>query len=550
MKLNNSFFTTYKENVKDEDSVSSNLLVRSGMIKKSSSGVYMIMPLGYRVLSKIENVIRKEMESINSQELLMPSLVHEDIYKTSNRVSIFGSSVFTLKDRFNKKYVLGPTHEELFAILATTSVNSYKDLPFSLFQFQTKYRDETRPRYGLIRVREFIMKDSYTFDKDLEGLDISYNKMYQAYKNIFNKLELDYRIVKADTGVMGGLLSEEFQAITDIGEDTLVICENCDYASNVEIATTIFNEVEPLKLNMEEIYTPNMKKIEDLKMNVKECKNFVKTMVYSIDTKLVAIMIGSDYEVNEIKLTKIYKTDNIRLATIEEINSLNSSVGFVGPINLECEIIVDKSVLEYDNFVVGANKCDYHIKGVCLLDIKEYNIVDINNVNEGDICPCCKGNLTFTKGIEVGNTFKLGTKYSECFNLTYANSNQEKLPVVMGSYGIGIGRVMAAIVEQNNDEEGIIFPSVIAPYDVSIVIVNLKDEIAVEYATKLYSKYRSQNIDVVLDDRNERLGVKLNDMSLIGIPKIIIIGKNIHNNEVEIKMRNSSEKIVVSYDEL
>lgn len=550
MKLNNSFFTTYKENVKDEDSTSSNLLVRSGMIKKSSSGVYIIMPLGYRVLSKIENVIRKEMEAINSQELLMPSLVHEDIYKASDRVSIFGDSVFSLNDRFNKKYVLGPTHEELFAILATTSVNSYKDLPFSLFQFQTKYRDETRPRYGLIRVREFIMKDSYTFDKDLEGLDISYNKMYQAYKNIFNTLELDYRIVKADTGVMGGLLSEEFQAITDIGEDTLVICDNCDYASNVEIATTVFEEAKSVKLTMEEVSTPNIKKIDELKYNLTECKNFVKTLVYSVNGLLIAVMIGSDYEVNETKLGKIYKTDNIRLATIEEINRIGSILGFVGPINLDCPILVDKSVLSYDKFVVGANKEDYHIKNVTILDVEKYEIVDVLTVKEDDICPHCSGKLTFKKGIEVGNTFKLGTKYSECFNLNYVSSTQEKLPVLMGSYGIGIGRVMAAIVEQNNDDEGIIFPKVIAPYEVSIVVVNVKDELAMEAANKLYEKYRSENIDVVLDDRNDRLGVKLNDMSLIGIPKIIIIGKNIQNNEVEIKMRNSSEKVIVSYDEL
>ena len=550
MKLKNSFFLTYKENVKDEDSVSSNLLVRAGMIKKSSSGVYIIMPLGYKVLTKIENIIRTKMNEASSQELLMPSLIHEDIYKTTNRLDTFGNSVFSLTDRANKKYILGPTHEELFASLAVNKVNSYKDLPFSLYQFQTKFRDEARPRYGLIRVREFIMKDAYSFDTDLEGLDISYNKMDKAYQDIFNTLELDYRKVKADTGAMGGLLSEEFQAITSIGEDTLVVCDKCNYASNIEIASTTFNEVTSANCTIEKINTPNIKTITDIKKFFNNEGNFVKSVIYNIDSKLVLVMIDGNYEVNLTKLSKIYSTENITLATNEEIEKLNTKLGYIGPIDIEVEILVDKSVLAFDKFICGANEEDYHLKNVTLNDINKYQVVDIHTVNEGDDCPICKGKLEFSKGIEVGNLFKLGTKYSKAFNLEYVTKDNKKLPVVMGSYGIGVGRVMASVVEQHNDNDGIIFPKSIAPYDTAIVVANTKDELQLSKAEELYIKYINNGVDVVLDDRDESFGTKMKDMTLIGIPKIIIIGKNIVDNNVEVKLRTSTNKDVIAYEEL
>lgn len=549
MKLKTSFFMTLRQDVKDEDSVSSNLLVRSGMIKKNSSGIYMILPLGYKVLNNIENVIRKHMNLIESQELMMPSLIHEDYYEKSGRIKNFGSSVFTLKDRFDKKYVLGPTHEELFAFLASFKVKSYKDLPFSLYQFQTKYRDEARPRYGLIRVREFIMKDAYSFDTDLEGLDKSYNKMYQAYIDIFNELKLNYRIVKADTGVMGGLLSEEFQAVTSIGEDTLVICDTCKYASNLEIAETIFKEVKPKESNIQKIYTPQVKTIEQL-TSVLGKNNYAKTLIYKIEDKLVMIVIDGRYEVNQLKLEKLYKTENISLASYEEVKSLNSCLGYVGPINLNIETIVDKSILSFDSFICGANLEDYHLTGVTINDLSNYQIVDVLTVKEEDLCPCCNGKLKFTKGIEIGNTFKLGTKYSKCFNLNYAASDGKLQPVVMGSYGIGIGRLMASIAEQNHDEEGLIWPEEIAPYQVAIVIANINDEVQKNKALMLYEYYQTKNVDVILDDRDERFGVKLNDMTLIGIPKIIIVGKNAYEDKVEIKLRTSNIKEEITIKDL
>lgn len=551
MRLKNSFFKTYKEDIKDEDCLSSNLLVRSGMIKKSSSGVYIILPLGYRVLSKIQKVIEEEMDKIDCGRLLMPSLIHEDIYKVSKRTEVFGNNVFSLKDKYDKKYILGPTHEELFALVSVNKVNSYKDLPFSMYQFQTKYRDETRPRYGLIRTREFIMKDAYTFDIDESGLDVSYLKMYNAYKNILDRLNVDYRIARADTGVMGGLLSEEFQAITNIGEDTLAICDSCSYASNIEIADTVLTTVKEAVCDYEEVETLGVRTIEEVKKFFNEDNNFVKTIVYNINSKLVAVAINSDYEINLTKLGKLYDTENIVLASNEELESIGLVSGYVGVAGINCELLVDKSVLCFDKFVTGANKEGFHYKNMTLSKASEHKLVDVLVVNLNDVCPICKkGHLTFNKGIEVGNTFKLGTKYSEYFNLYYVNSDQKKLPVVMGSYGIGIQRLMASIVEQSNDEKGIIWPSVIAPYEVCIVVVNVNDQLQITKANELYTLYKNKGIDVVMDDRDEKFGVKMNDMELIGIPKVIVIGRSINDNEVEIKLRDSSDKQVVNYDEL
>jgi len=392
MKLKNSYFYTIRENLKDEDSISGNLLVRSGMIKKTSAGIYMLMPMGYKIMQNIENIIRREMEEAGSQEVLMPALLTEDVFVESNRLENFGKDMFRLKDRYDKPYVLGPTHEELFVKAGMMKVESYKDLPFNLFQIQTKYRDEPRPRFGLIRVREFSMKDAYSFDKDLDGLDKQYNVMYNSYKKIFNEIGIDYRIVEASTGTMGGLLSEEFQAITDKGEDELLFCTKCDYATNVEIAEGI------------------------------------------------------------------------------------------------------------------------------------------------EVCPKCGSKLDIKKGIEIGNIFKLGTKYSENLGFNYLDQDNKLKPVVMGSYGIGPGRCMAALVEQSHDDNGIIWPYNIAPYKVVIVSLNQDD-----IANKIYDEIKLNNIDVILDDRDERAGVKFKDADLIGIPIRITVGKKAIDGIIEFKYRNETE---------
>ena len=545
MKLKNSYFYTLRENAKDEDSTSGNLLVRSGMIKKVSSGIYMYLPLGLKVLDNIKKIIKEEMDKTGATELLMPSLIPEDIYDVCGRNQALGSSMFHLKDRYNKPYVLGPTHEELFTIAAKSMVRSYKDLPFTIYQDAPKYRDEARPRFGLIRVREFFMKDAYSFDKDEEGLSVSYQKMYDAYKNIFDRIGLNYAIVRADTGVMGGSLSEEFQAITDIGEDVLVLCDKCDYASNMEIATHKIENKEETKKDLELVATPNAKTIDEVcnYLNLDVTKS-VKALLMNINDELVAFFIRGDRELNETKVTKLLNCEEVLFASDELISKSNAVPGYTGPINLNgAKIIIDEEVKTMTNFVVGANKEGYHYINANLSDFNYDLCADIVNVKENDICPNCGGKLYFKKGIEVGNTFKLGTKYSEKFGLTYRDENNKSNPVVMGCYGIGPGRILASLVEQNNDEKGIIFPLSVAPFKVCIAALNTKDETCMEIAFKLYDELNNAGIDTLLDNRDERPGIKFNDLDLLGIPIRITLGKKLSENKVEFKLRKETESI-------
>ena len=555
MKLKTSYFYTLRENVKDEDSVSGNLLVRSGMIKKNSSGIYMYLPLGYRVLKKIEQVIREEMDATGAQEVLMPALIPEEVYEQSGRRALIGSSMFSLKDRFDKPFVLGPTHEELFLMAAQNKVKSYKDLPFNIYQFQTKFRDEPRPRFGLIRVREFIMKDAYSFDTNLEGLDISYNKMDKAYRNSFDRMGLNYKVVTADTGVMGGLLSEEFQAVTDIGEDTLVLCDTCDFSSNIEVAPCVSESLNlDSFLEMEDLYTPNVGKINDLVDNYQiSIEKMTKSMIYKIDDKFYLIMVRSDDEINEVKLQKLFNAQSVSLAENDDVVRLtNAKVGFAGPVGISIPVIADHRIQTMSNFLVGANKTDYHLKNVNVdRDFKVNQFADIRNIREGDICPKChKGHIHFSKGIEIGNIFKLGDKYAKALGLNYLDQNNQLNPVIMGSYGIGPGRCMAAIVEQNHDDYGIIWPKEIAPYSVAIVIINSKVESQISVADDLYSQLQKAKVDVILDDRDERPGVKFNDMDLIGIPVRITVGKAIEQGQVEVKFRNEKEVQLVNIQDI
>lgn len=545
MKLKNSYFYTLRENAKDEDSTSGNLLVRSGMIKKVSSGIYMYLPLGLKVLDNIKKIIKEEMDKTGATELLMPSLIPEDIYDVCGRNQALGSSMFHLKDRYNKPYVLGPTHEELFTIAAKSMVRSYKDLPFTIYQDAPKYRDEARPRFGLIRVREFFMKDAYSFDKDEDGLSVSYKKMYDAYKNIFDRIGLNYAIVRADTGVMGGSLSEEFQAITDIGEDVLVLCDKCDYASNMEIATHKIETKEEPQRDLELVATPNAKTIDEVchYLNLDVTKS-VKALLMNINEELVIFFIRGDRELNETKVTKLLNCQEVLFASDELISKSNAVPGYTGPINLNgAKIIIDEEVKTMTNFVVGANKEGYHYINANLSDFNYDLCADIVNVKENDICPNCGGKLYFKKGIEVGNTFKLGTKYSEKFGLTYLDENNKSNPVVMGCYGIGPGRILASLVEQNNDEKGIIFPLSIAPFKVCIAALNTKDETCMEIANKLYDELNNAGIDTLLDDRDERPGIKFNDLDLLGIPIRITLGKKLSENKVEFKLRKETESI-------
>lgn len=545
MRLSKSYFLTKKENLKDDECVSSNLLVRAGMIKKVGSGIYAFLPMGLRVFRKIENVVREEMNNIGSQELVMPCLLPEDYYIDSGRRSVFGDDMFSLKDRVGRDYVLGPTHEELFVEVCRDMIKSYKDMPISLYQMANKYRDEPRSRYGLIRTREFVMKDAYTFDKDLEGLDESYKLMFDAYKKIFDRIGIDYRIVRASTGAMGGLLSEEFQAITDIGEDIVVTCDNCGFSTNIEICD-VKGECEKSNEETKEkelLYTPNCGTINDLyeKFGI-DSKKTCKTMIYKVDDKFYAFMVRGDREVNEYKISRLLNAVSVEMATAEEDEKITgANVGFAGPIDLSIPVIIDNEVLCMKNFLVGANKSDYHYINTNLNDFKYEQVADIRNVCEDDKCPECGHDLSFKHGIEVGNTFKLGTKYSESMGLYFADENNKLKPVLMGCYGIGVARIMAAVVEQNHDEDGIIFPEIIAPYNLAIVVVNSKDETQMKVANELYEKYKKDGIEVILDDRDVRAGVKFKDMDLIGIPKRIVVGKKASDGIVELKYRNSSD---------
>lgn len=552
MKINSSYFYTLREDVKDEDSRSSNLLVRAGYIKKSSSGIYMMLPLGWRVMRKIEDIIRQEMDATGAQELLMPALIPEDVYVASGRREGFGKNMFSLKDRKGQPYVLGPTHEELFAIAAKQQIRSYKNMPFSLYQFETKFRDEPRPRYGLIRVREFIMKDAYTFDKDEAGLDVSYQKQFNAYKNIMDRLHLDYKIVRADTGVMGGLLSEEFQAITPLGEDILVLCDSCDFASNIEVAPcvpdkpTVQEEKEELKL----VETPNSKTIEEVvDFFHKDAKHFVKTLIYNVDGAPVAIMVRGDRDVNETKVRKMLNATEVNLADEEMVfEATNARVGFAGPINIKCPVYADEEVMYMQNFIVGANQTGYHYTGVNLDDFTLTGHSDLRNIMEGDVCPNCGGKIHFAHGIEVGNTFKLGTKYSKALDLQYLDSNNKLQYVWMGSYGIGPARAMAALAEQNADDNGINWPAELAPYQVALVVISMKDEQQVAAANQIYEELTRAGVEVIMDDRDERPGVKFKDMELIGIPYRITVGKGIKDGNVEFKSRVGEKEDVAASD--
>lgn len=554
MKLSNSFFYTLRENAKDEDSISSNLLVRAGMIKKSSNGVYIIMPMGKKVLSKIEDIIREEMDDHHAQELLMPALIPEDIYVASGRRDSFGANMFSLKDRYQKSYVLGPTHEELFAAAAMMDGKSYKDFPYNLYQIQTKYRDETRPRYGLIRVREFIMKDAYTFDIDEAGLDKAYMNMYDAYNRIMDRLGLNYKIVRADTGMMGGLLSEEYQAISTIGEDIVVGCEGCDFSSNIEITEVVDSGEQDTseELEREKIHTPNAGTIEEVSSFLnQEPSDFVKTLIYLADGQPVAFLLPGDRDLNETKAGKMLGVNELELAPAEIVEKVTGArVGFAGPVGLSVPVYADRQVLRKKNFITGANESDYHYKNVNLKDFEIEQSGDLALVREGDLCPKCGKPLTFEHGIEVGNLFKLGTKYSTSMGLNYLDKNNQLQPVWMGSYGIGLERCMAAVADQHHDEHGLIWPENIAPFRAALVIVSMKNDAQKAAAEELYAYAKEKGYDVLLDDREERPGVKFKDMELIGIPHRITFGRGVENGMAEYVRRADGEKTEVALADL
>ncbi|NLX61917.1 MAG: proline--tRNA ligase [Tissierellia bacterium] len=558
MRMSNMYMPTLREVPTEAEIPSHQLLLRAGMIRKLVSGVYSYLPLGYRVIRKIEDIVREEMDNIGCQELLMSAIQPRELWEESGRWSDFGPEMFRLKDRHEREFCLGPTHEEYFTDLIKNEVNSYKQLPLYLYQIQTKYRDEKRPRFGVIRAREFIMKDAYSFDKDEEGMKESYKKMWEAYDKIFTRLKLNFRVVEGDSGAMGGSDSHEFMAVADTGEGVIAYCDNCDYAATDEKAKVVYTvESNEAEKEMEKVYTPDVTTIEALEefFNIGKSK-FGKALVYVAAGEPVVVIIPGDRELNETKLVNYLGIPEHELAmadesVIEEIS--NAKKGFTGPVGLKdgIRVLVDSRITKMKNLIVGGNETDYHIKNVNYgRDFEGEVVEDLLLVEEGDICPKCGKPLKMDRGIEVGNIFQLGIKYSESLNAKFLDENGKEKPFIMGSYGIGVSRTLAAIVEQHHDENGIIWPLVVAPYHVVITVVNSKNEEQSQVGEKLYKELKDAGIEVLLDDRKERAGVKFNDRDLIGIPIRITVGKKAGENIVEYSLRKDNEKEEIAVEEV
>lgn len=554
MRVSNMFLPTLREVPAEAEIASHKLMLRAGLMRKLASGIYSFLPLGYRTFRKIEQIIREEMDRAGAQELIMSALLPAEAYQASGRWEVFGAEMFRLKDRHGRDFCLGPTHEEIFTETVKNEIRSYRSLPLTLYQIQTKYRDERRPRFGVMRSREFVMKDAYSFDRDEKGLDVSYKKMYEAYCNIFNRCNLDYIIVDADTGAMGGSGSQEFMVKSAIGESGIAYCEACGYAANDEKAECIpENCCEGLsEQQLEKVATPNARTIEEL-MKFFGCsaKEFAKTLIYKADNKIVAAMVRGDRELNETKLQNILGCIELEMADAEAVQTLTGAeVGFAGPVGLKADIIVDPEVAAMKNFVVGANETGYHYKNVNFdRDFKATVVKDIRTIVEGDKCPKCGAPVKVEMGIEVGHIFKLGTKYSDALNCIYLDESGKENPMVMGCYGIGVNRTMAAIIEQNNDENGIIWPMSVAPYHVIVIPVNIEDSVQMELAEKIYESLQSAGVEVMLDDRDERAGVKFKDADLIGIPIRITVGKKAGEGVVEYKLRKDAQFAAMPYEE-
>ena len=554
MKQSKMLIPTLREMPSDAQVISHALMVRAGYVRQVSAGIYAYMPLANRAIEKFKTIMREEFEKIGAVEMLAPALLTADLWRESGRYETYGEDLYKLKNRDKSDFILGPTHEETFTALVRDAVKSYKQLPLNLYQIQSKYRDEKRPRNGLLRTREFIMKDAYTFDVDEAGLDVAYNKMYDAYCRIMDRLGLEYKIVKADTGAMGGLLSEEYQALSSIGEDVVVGCVGCDYSSNLEI-TEVVDTMEDSceeELSMEVVDTPNAKTIEEVAAFFgKKESDFVKTLLYNVDGKVIAFCIPGDRELNETKTLKLLGANEMELASFEQVEQVtHARVGFAGPVGIDCPVYMDRQIKHMKNFIVGANQSDRHIKNVNCKDFTPVEVADLCQVKEGDICPKCGKKLTFQHGIEVGNLFKLGTKYSKSMNLYYTDANNQLQPVWMGSYGIGLERCMAAVADQHHDDFGIKWPIEIAPFRLAIVPVSLKDEEQVKIANDLYEFCKEHKFDVILDDRNERPGVKFKDMELIGIPYRITVGRGVKEGKLEWTDRYTGEKSEIAIEDV
>ncbi len=565
MKMSKLFVQTLREFPSDAEVISHKMLARAGYIRKLTSGVYNFLPLMWRVLKKVENIIREEMDAAGAQELLMPFVQPKELWEESGRWEAYGKELMRLKDRHDRVMCLGPTHEEVITAIARDGLKSYKQMPVNLYQIQSKFRDEVRPRYGLLRGREFIMKDAYSFDLDEAGLDREYENMARAYKRIFDRCGLDTKMVQSDSGAIGGSVSHEFMVITDTdaGENDVFYCENCDYSANSNHA---ISNLPDAVIDGKEYFsqtkildTPNTHSIDELSEFLKIPSTLIlKSLVYIVDKKPVIALIRADKAVEETKLMNAVGGIDIRIASSAEIAELMANhgfdavPGFIGPKGMtDIQIIADETVKDMKNFVVGINQTDKHMVGANLedLEIKDLKYADIRLVERGDFCPQCGKPLCVTRGIEVGNIFKLGTKYSKPMNAVYTDVDGKTKPYVMGCYGIGVTRTAAAAVEAHYDEHGIKWPISIAPYHLTIIPVNILDELQMKVSTELYEKLQKAGVEVVLDDRDERAGVKFKDADLIGFPYRITVGKTINEGLVEFKTRETGDVEKIAPDE-
>lgn len=558
MRFSKSFIKTLKETPKEAETASHKLLLRASMIKKLTSGVYTYLPLGYKALKKVENIVREEMDRAGAQEILMPVLQPAELWKESGRWEVMGPLMMKLQDRNKRDFVLGPTHEEVITDLIRNEISSYKSLPLNLYQIQTKFRDEIRPRFGLMRGREFVMKDAYSFHTSQESLDEEFLNMRDAYSRIFSRCGLKFRPVEADSGAIGGSGSQEFHVLAESGEDEIIYCDSCEYAANVETATS---KVEPAPVEelkaAELIDTPNVSKIDDIVnyLNIPYSKT-VKAMMYrdmGTDQVYMVLMRG-DYEVNETKLRNVINAVDVTLLTDEELVKHGLIKGFIGPYGIELKdikIIADEEVTKINNHTAGGNKLDTHYINVNYgRDYTADIVADVKTVKPGETCPRCGGKLHSARGIEVGHIFKLGTKYSQALNATYLDDKGESKVMIMGCYGIGVSRTLASAIEQNNDEFGIIWPSALAPYVVDVIPANIKNEDQVKVAEEIYNALLTDGIDSMIDDRDERPGFKFKDADLIGFPFKVVSGKKAGEGIVELKIRRTGETLEVSKDEV
>jgi prolyl-tRNA synthetase len=554
MRYSKYFIPTHKEAPSDAEVISHQLMIRAGMIRKLTSGVYTYLPLCLRSIRKVENIIREEMNRAGAIEILMPAVQPAELWQESGRWEHYGRELLRFKDRHNREACFGPTHEEVITDLVRKEIHSYKQMPINLYQIQTKFRDEIRPRFGIMRGREFIMKDAYSFDVDEEGANRSYEAMHKAYTRIFERCGLKFRAVEADTGTIGGSYSHEFMVLAETGEDRIINCTACNYAANLERAevksSQILPESDVKDLNpLIEVATPGIKTVEDVSAFLSVLPSqLIKTLILVVDGQEIAVLIRGDHELNEAKLKSLLGAQTVELAServVEEITA--APVGFAGPVGLNIRIVADHALKGMRDFVTGGNREDLHLRNVNIKRDFEVDLFgDLRVITPRDSCPRCGKSIEFGRGIEVGHIFKLGTKYSQALKAVFLNRQGKEEPIIMGCYGIGVGRTVTAAIEQNHDKDGIIFPIPIAPFEVTVLPLQMHDPEVVAAAEKIYAELLNIKVDTLLDDRDERAGIKFNDADLLGIPLRVTVGaKGIKGGQVEIKLRSEAESFFV-----